>query len=370
MGKRSVDEAIQAKLYRLEELKKYQSYYGPSTPYPVIVEIRDLETELQRLLQVRAALSAQGEKKKVVKKKKNQAPIWEFWRMSGATFDAIATIAFFGLLFLLGTIVFAAYVQTRSPRRDDTRLAYFNPVNPLVPTLRPTFTPTPGSGEALLTAPGGTIDGSTYLPTPGEVPTEVPTPVPTLTPSPTPLATNTPTPTDTPEPTSPPPPAPPAPPPVAQSAPAVRSDAAPAAAAPTPDEPVSPPESAYPFIVTEQGNREFQRTNYHVITIYAAAVSAGNVPIGGLKLVGDHVPSGMHAESGLSDWHWSVVNCLDCDYVKQGNLKFEPGTFADGVWNIYLADQNGAPVSPIVPLPYSADPSQWVWDFILFRKSS
>ena len=35
----SIDELIEAKLYRLEELRKYQSYYGPNTPYPVIVEI-------------------------------------------------------------------------------------------------------------------------------------------------------------------------------------------------------------------------------------------------------------------------------------------------------------------------------------------
>jgi hypothetical protein len=132
----------------------------------------------------------------------------------------------------------------------------------------------------------------------------------------------------------------------------------------------APPAAQFPFTVAEQGNREFQHTNYHVITIYVAVVSAGNIPIGGLKVVGDHVPSGMHAESGPSDWGWSAVNCLDCDYVKQGNVKFEPGTFEDGVWNIYLADQSGAPVSPVVPLTYSADPASWVWDFIIFKRDS
>jgi hypothetical protein len=122
--------------------------------------------------------------------------------------------------------------------------------------------------------------------------------------------------------------------------------------------------------MSEQGNREFQRTSYHVITIYVAIVSAGNIPIGGLKIVGDQVPTGMHAESGMSDWGWSAVNCLECDYVKQGNVKFEPGTFEDGVWNIYVADQSGTRLSPIVPLSYSADPEKWVWDFIIFRKNS
>jgi hypothetical protein len=120
--------------------------------------------------------------------------------------------------------------------------------------------------------------------------------------------------------------------------------------------------------VAEQGNREFQKTTNHVINIYAAIVSEGNVPIGGLKLVGDHVPSGTHVESGLSDWHWSVVNCLDCDYVKQGNIKFEPGSFSDGTWSVYLADESGTQLSKAVPLSYSTDPNQWVWDFIIFKK--
>jgi hypothetical protein len=99
-------------------------------------------------------------------------------------------------------------------------------------------------------------------------------------------------------------------------------------------------------------------------------VSEGNIPVGGLKIVGDHTPSGMHVESGLSDWGWSAVNCLECDYVKQGNVKFEPGTFADGVWNIYVADPSGKQLSPTVPLSYSADPEKWVWDFIIFRRNS
>jgi hypothetical protein len=112
----------------------------------------------------------------------------------------------------------------------------------------------------------------------------------------------------------------------------------------------------------------FQRTNYHVITVYAAIVTDGNQPIGGLKLVGDHVPTGAHIESGLSDWHWSVTNCLDCDYVKFGNVKFEPGTFTDGVWNVYVADGSGTPLSAPVSLTYSTDPEQWVWDFLIFEK--
>ncbi|HXV42453.1 MAG TPA: hypothetical protein VEC96_05290 [Anaerolineae bacterium] len=371
----SVDELIQAKMYRLEELKKYQSYYGPITPYPVVVEINDLETELKQLLRPAKTHSSQVVKKKVVKKKKDKVPFWQIWRQSQATFDAIITIAFFGFIFLLATIVFAAYVKTR-PHHSQTTLAYVNPGDPLVPTLRPTFTPTSDPNSALVTAPEGAVDGATYLPTPGESATEVPTPVPTLTPSATPPPTDTPPPVDTPVPTEEPPPAQPVAAPPAAALPAAPDPppadlpaAAPAAIAPT-SEPTPVPEPGFPFIAAEQGNREFQHTNYHVITIYVAAVSAGNIPIGGLKVIGDHVPSGMHAESGLSDWNWSAINCLDCDYIKQGNVKFEPGTFSDGIWNIYLADQNGTPLSAPVSLSYSADPAQWVWDFIIFKRNS
>src|SRR6185436_16878867 len=122
----SVDELIQAKMYRLEELKKYQSYYGPNTPYPVIVEINDLEVELQQMLRLDKMRSTRVVKKKTVKKQQDKVP---FWRMSRATFDAIATIAFIGLVFLFGSIVFAAYVRTR-PHHSNTTLAYVNPRDP------------------------------------------------------------------------------------------------------------------------------------------------------------------------------------------------------------------------------------------------
>lgn len=363
----AVDELIQAKMYRLEELKKYQAYYGPNTPYPVIIEINDLEAELQQLTRAEKTRATPPVKKNPSKnkKKKSQAHFWQFWRLSGPTKDAIATIAFIGLVFLFGSIVFAAYVRTRPHPSANAAVVYVNPADSAVPTLRPTFTPTSNPNQALLT--DGATDGTTYLPTPGEVATEIPTPVPTLTPSATVPPTAIPLPTDTPE--AAPVVAQPA---VAPAVPAAPAAAAPVAAAPTPEStsPPSPPAAQFPFSPVEQGNREFQRTSYHVITIYVAAVSAGNVPIGGIKVVGDHVPSGRHAESGPSDWNWSAVNCLECDYVKQGNVKFEPGTFEDGVWNIYLADQSGAPLSPVVPLSYSADPEKWVWDFVLFRKNS
>ena len=66
----SVDELIQAKMYRLEELKKYQSYYGPNTPYPVIVEINDLEVELQQMLRLDKMRSTRVVKRKQSKSRK------------------------------------------------------------------------------------------------------------------------------------------------------------------------------------------------------------------------------------------------------------------------------------------------------------
>ncbi len=331
------DEIIQAKLYRLEELRKYLAYYGPNTPYPVVVEINDLEAELRQIMGAQTTRPTPVVKKKTPKK--NFATAWQVWRISQATFDAIATVAFIGLVFLLGAIVFAAYKQTR-PEALITRQGIVAPGTPLL-ALRPTFTPTPVSGQPV-------AEAAAHLPAANQLPTPVPTLVPTITPSATPVPTEPPPPTET---------------PVPLPAPALSKVEGPTS---TPAPP--PPAPSFPFVLTEQGNRVFQKTTYHAITIYVAAVSEGNIPIGGMKVVGNHVPSGAHAESGLSDWHWSVVNCIICSYVKQGNLKFEPGPFADGVWNIYLADANGTQVSAVTPLTYSASPDQWVWDFVIFKK--
>ncbi len=361
----SVSLQIQQKIQRLEALRRYQAYYGPNTPYQIISEINQLEVELRRML--KADLTRPTETinpdihvpKKKSSKKPAKAPPKKappkkvpIWHMSQATFDIIATIGFIGLVFLLGSIVFAAYTQTRSTASANGS-NYQNPAIAIQPTLRPTFTPTANpddlqSSEAVAVA----VVDNALLPPAHKEPTEVPTPVPTLTPSAVPSPTSTPSPTLTPIPTNPPPPPPPPP-------------ATPASAEPTPV-----PAPSFPFSVAETGNRVFQRTNYHLVTIYVAITTLDNVPIGGLKVVGDHVPSGRHVESALSDWNWSKTNCLDCDYVKFGNVKFEPGPFEDGTWNIYVADGQGTQLSPAAPFSYSSDPNQWYWDFVIFRKST
>lgn len=201
------------------------------------------------------------------------------------------------------------------------------------PTPRPTFTPTPA-----------------YTHTPTATSTPTITPIPSDTP--TPVATNTPLPTDTPVPTDTPRPAntrPPQPP----------TETFTPAPPPTPD---------FPFAVVEQGVRDFQKTSNTTIVVFVAAVDPNNTPIGGLKVVGVNASTGEQKESAPTSWQYDAVNCLDCGYVKQGNVKFEPGPFTDVTWNIYLADGGGTQLSPMVPLSYSSSPETWVWDFIIFKK--
>lgn len=385
----SANRHIQEKIYRLETLKKTQAYYGPYTPYQIVAEINQLEAELRRMLRAELTRPAKAPRhkppvqpvKKVAKPaakpaaKKTEKKKKPFWYLSQTTRELIGVMAFIGLVFLFSSIVFAAYAQSRSRGRPET-WDQFNSAVALGPTLRPTFTPTlePGAVAPAPAEQGGAESsqsasdviavpaGDVNLPSAEKVATPVPTPVPTLTPSAIPSPTPTFIPTDTPVP-PPPAPRPKSPPPQPQPASVVPA----AASANPPQAPAPPPAPSMPFVVVEQGNREFQRTNYHGITIYVAIVSEGNIPMGGYKVIGDH-SSGLHAESALSDWFWSVTNCLDCDYVKFGNTKFEPGTFSDGVWSIYVADPQGNPVSAPVPLSYSSDPNQWVWDFIIFRR--
>ena len=356
----SANRHIQERIHRLETLRRYQAYYGPNTPYQIVAEINQLEGELRRMLQadltrptqtINPAVHRPPKPKKTTSTPKPETKQFLFWHMSQATVDLIATIAFIGLVFLLGSIVFAAYIQSSSANDDgQSPIAMQAP-----PTLRPTFTPTADpnnpSAQPVAEAVEAVAIENSLLPAAVKPATEVPTAVPTLTPSALPTSTNTPTPTSTPIPTQPPP----IPPPPSTA---------------TPGPPTPTPAPSFPFTIAETGNRVFQKTNNHAITIYVAITTLDNVPIGGLKVVGDHVPTGIHTESGLSDWSWSATNCLDCDYAKFGNLKFEPGPFSDGVWNIYVADGQGTPLSPTASFSYASDPEQWVWDFIIFRKNS
>jgi hypothetical protein len=197
--------------------------------------------------------------------------------------------------------------------------------------LRPTFTPTPDY------TPTPT---NTHTPTITPIPTDTPTPVPTD----TPLPTNTPLPTDTPAPTNTPKPVPPTDTPAPQPT-------------PTPN---------WTFKIAEQGNRMLQRTTNHSIFVVVALTDGNNTPIGGLYVMGEH-SSGKTYKSPASSWQYDAMNGLS-GYIKQGNLKFEPGVFEDGTWNIFVVDSNGTQLSEKIPLSYSSDPNQWVWDFIWWKK--
>ena len=85
--------------------------------------------------------------------------------MTFTLIDAIATVAFIGLVFLLGSIVFAAYMQTR-PETAVAHIGYNVDAPP--PTLRPTFTPTPGLNDSNLPVAEAAIAGDVRLPSPNQ----------------------------------------------------------------------------------------------------------------------------------------------------------------------------------------------------------
>lgn len=200
-------------------------------------------------------------------------------------------------------------------------------------TPRPTFTATPE-----WTATPTVTDTPTHTPIPPDTPTPLPPPPPTDTPVP---------PTDTPAPTRKP---------------------RPPTETPTPGPPTDTPVPDYPFVIAEQMDRTFSHTTNNFIFVCVAIVDANNTPLYGYKVVGDspNVEFGSHVESAPSCADWCATTGQS-GLVKACNVKFEPGPFIDGVWNIRVVDGGGSQVSPTVSLPYSTDPNQWAWDFIVFK---
>jgi hypothetical protein len=207
-------------------------------------------------------------------------------------------------------------------------------------TRRPTFTPTPDWT-------------ATFTPTP--TPTDTPIPTATPVPTATPIPTDTPIPSDTPtpEPTNTPVPAPTQPP----------------ADTPTPGPPTATPVPDYPFRVAEQNDPTWTSTTNPAIIVFVSVVDSSNTPLGGYRVVGDsaQIEFNNHVESGESCWDW-CAHTGEGGYAKAANLKFEPGAFIDGAWNVYLVDGGGTQVSPVVTLNYSTDPNAWRWDFIAFER--
>lgn len=203
----------------------------------------------------------------------------------------------------------------------------------VIKTPRPTFTPTP---DWTPTPTVTLTPAATATPTETPIPTETPTPLPTDTPVPT----ETPLPTDTPKPRPP-------------------------TATFTPAPPTATPAPSYPFKVIE-GPTWFKTTN-PILVMYVALTDANNVPVGGLKVVGDHQPSGAHVESALSCHKDFCKRNGEAGTIKQGNVAFEPPVYETGVWNLYVVDGGGAQVSPVIPVTVDfANPG---WFFISLRKS-
>ncbi len=93
-------------------------------------------------------------------------------------------------------------------------------------------------------------------------------------------------------------------------------------------------------------------------------ITDGNgTPLGGFTVVGEH-SSGISYKSLESTWAFDNSSGYG-GYIKQGNLKFEPpGGFQDGTWTVYVIDGGGTQMSDKLPLSYSSNPEQWVWDFV------
>jgi hypothetical protein len=116
------------------------------------------------------------------------------------------------------------------------------------------------------------------------------------------------------------------------------------------------------FKVKEQGNREFQKTSASFMSNIMLLTDGNGTPLGGYYVMGEH-SSGRTYRSPESAWQYNALNGLE-GYIKQGNVKFEPGGFEDGTWYVYVADSSGKQLSDKIALSYSSDPSTWVWDFI------
>jgi len=120
-------------------------------------------------------------------------------------------------------------------------------------------------------------------------------------------------------------------------------------------------------VVQEQSNRAYTHTNNPYIYLLVEILDQSKTPLGGFRVVGDS-SDGKHWISEESCYGQWCKTTGSGGYAKVGNVSFEPGPFFDGTWSVYLADKAGQQVSPVVTLPYSSDPSQWVWDHILFMQ--
>jgi hypothetical protein len=186
--------------------------------------------------------------------------------------------------------------------------------------------------------------------TPELAPTETGTPEVALGAQP-PVEINTPTPKPKPKPT-----------PTAARRPAVKAAAVLPTETPTPTiTPTPAPKFAYDVVEVYSAS-----TTNAFLTGYIMIVNADDIPIGGVKAVGNFDPGGPHYESPLSKWFFEGYSAPG-PVLKTSSVKFEPpGGIQKGTWLIHLESEQGARLSDDVTIV--TDPAEPEWFFIAFKQ--
>lgn len=194
-------------------------------------------------------------------------------------------------------------------------------------TPRPTFTPTPD-----------------WTATPTVTSTPTATLIPTDTPTPPATSTFTPTPTETPAP------------------PTATFTPAPPTATFTPAPPTATPTPSYQFRVVE-GPTGFATTN-SILVIYIAIHDPNNVPIGNMKVIADHSPSGRRVESAPTCFNFCKPSGLS-GTIKFGNTTIEWGGIETGSWTLHVLDGGGREVA--APVTINVDSNNPQWFFVRYQ---
>lgn len=136
------------------------------------------------------------------------------------------------------------------------------------------------------------------------------------------------------------------------------------AAAPTsPPAPTLTPTPSFAYQAVEVYK---DHTANSFLTGYIAIVNDQEIPIGGLKAVGDFAPGGAHYESPLSNWFFDGQTAPGA-VTKESSVKFEPpGAVESGTWFIHLEDEGGTRLSADTTV--STDPNNVEWFYIKFKQ--
>ncbi|OQY42829.1 MAG: hypothetical protein B6242_15765 [Anaerolineaceae bacterium 4572_78] len=99
--------------------------------------------------------------------------------------------------------------------------------------------------------------------------------------------------------------------------------------------------------------------------MFFALTDGNNIPIGDLKIIGDHTPSGVHHVSSPSCYDFCKMSGMQGS-VKAGNVTFEPPLYETGTWNLYAVDGGGGQISDVISIPVSTESKSWY--FVLLRR--